>query len=353
MPTETPDPQAVQSAASNDVMNELISDAMQSSATPDAVPEPSASPEKPVEATPEAEAATATDAEGAAPAADPNAPQEVPAPSDGVPRFKFRGKEYTAEDLRNDPKLLADLATGANQQANFQSKYEKEAEERRAAEKRLQEIIELGLAQAREAQPASGQAPGSAPTQPQITPEQVTQYFANAVKQRVEQGFLPAEFVEIYPDLASQFVWFGARVEEMERREAIREERERGAAIDGERRAFHAYLESTTSAIANEHEFFSPLKDNETRAKFYQHLRKVNPQADALTPEFMKEQWIALNGQAVLEGQKATVAQEAAEAAKKRTRAQGAGSSPRPVPVPSTPLTGQAAHIADLIEGLV
>lgn len=275
----------------------------------------------------------------AAPAAPAPTEGSVPAtaePAAAPPKFKYRGREYTVEELVQQG-LLSDVLTSAEQLPHLQRKYMEALEQQRQA-----------------------QQPPQQPLQPQETPQQfqarLVAQFKPEIEQVVQSGFIESDFAELYPNAVAQMLWH---------RNGLREVLGKVAEIEGRLGSFTgkvsardemATINGRLDALAErgktpQGKIFAPLADPERRKAFLDFLTNPDeggdPDTRRLTPEFLARMWVAMNHEALLEATTQAVdAQNAANAAA-RARAAGDGRGARltaPAPQP-------VSHLDRMLEG--
>jgi hypothetical protein len=238
--------------------------------------------------------------------------------------FKYKGKEYSQQDLLNDPDLFNKVVTAANQQTHYQdlhleSKTKIEQIERKLAEREAAE-------QEWQRQQAEAAAAAGAPV---IKPEHVSAWTKDAIKGFVDDGWVEEDFAELYPNTMSSMAYLRDnmlgrlfRVEaalESYLQHAFQKERTETT------RGTWGQLNSAIDSVANEGGVFAPLTDNETRMNFLRRLQEtVNPEVEQLIqhPEIIRNLWIAENQEAFVQAaSKQRAAAEAAAAAKRRNAA--------------------------------
>ncbi len=276
------------------------------------------------------------------PAAEPARPEPTasapaasrpaePAPS-VPPKYKYRGREYTLDELVQHG-LLNDALTTAEQFPHLQKKY--------------QEVLE----QARQAQaPAPDrQVP------PSLTPEQIRAMYAGQIPQVVQAGFLEGDLAELYPNTVAQMLFHRDLL--YDARRAIAEVQAQVAQLTGRtvRGDAQAVLDRTLDALTTRDAIYAPLKEPETRRGFLDYLRRLDPQVARQTPEggieFDGEQlarlWVAYQHEAILAAARAAAEAERQRRDDERRRAAG---GPGPSARPATPVT-TPTHLDTLLEG--
>lgn len=251
-------------------------------------------------------------------------PSAAPAPAK-PPTFKFRGRDYSVEDLVQHG-LLADALTTAEQFPHLQKKY--------------QEVLE----QARQ-QPAQPVAPPPQP-KPQA---QIRAEYAGEVSRAVQQGYIESDFAQLYPDFASQAMMHVSMLYDLAG--AMRGLRDKVDSLGGQTTAKDAIakLNGTLDQVAGKGEPWAWLKDPKERTGFLDYLGTVNPLVEQLTPEFLSQQAVAYKADAFLEATRQTAERQQHQRDDARRKAAGDGRGSRPTATPAPTPT----HLDTLLEGLV
>jgi hypothetical protein len=256
-----------------------------------------------------------------APAAEPPPIDETEPPA---PRYKYRGQEYTREQLEQ---LLPAILTTAEQFPHLQEKYQGALEQ------------QLQLQQ----QP------------PALAQPEIRMRYAGEVHRAVKDGYIESDFAELYPDFAAQAMMHRDLLYNMHRTvQALQQE---VGGYTGRQRAEEgrSKLDTALDGLATHglnglgQEVFAPLQQPAEREGFFQFLLQLNPTVDKLTPEFLGRQWIAYKGDALLTAANAAAAAQQAQRGQAIRQAQGGGRSARPAAPPVQP----KSHLDSLMEDVL
>ncbi len=269
----------------------------------------------------ELQASETESAPAAAPAAKPNA---VTSP-DGT-KFKFKGKEYTHEELLRDPRAVNALIQTYEQFPHLQSKYTQSLETIRAIQERQMEAP--AAQQGGRSDVASQAGPQATPAQLQA---QMRAMYHDKAKEAASQGFLEKDFVEDYPDLASHFM---RGLERIARGEAVISQlmqQTAGERMSREVADYQGSFARVLDNVAERGDLYSNLKDPGAREGFYNYMQALNPSAaQAIDPEFVSAQWIAFNRDVIVQAQQARSQQVSQQKRTQRVAARGEGTAVRP-----------------------
>jgi hypothetical protein len=218
--------------------------------------------------------------------------------------LKYKGKEYSWQDLMQDEELRTKVFTGANQQSHFQSLYEQKMAEADAYRRQLEEHQRaMERAQAEQQRYQQGQQP----QQPVVPPELLAKAYKPQIEEMIKGGYLEEDLLEFYPNTAAGIMYLRenllSRIGQLEA--AIGEivgTAERQSITQTKRQAIQM-IERQFDALASRGDLFEPLSDPQVRAEFVQHLRETtNPPVQRLldNPEILKNEWIAYNHEALM-----------------------------------------------------
>lgn len=255
-------------------------------------------------------------------------PQEAQPPATKI--YKYRGKDYTAEQLVEQG-ILEDALTSAEQLPHYQQLYLEKLEAERQAQ----------------AQPQ----PQAQPEPQRITPDQILRAYEPVARQTAEMGFIEPDFVEAWPNMAAALMFHRDMVYDMRRALEGVLSYVNQQASGNFRQSFLSGLESTLNELSTEGEHYALLKDRQTRSGFYEYLRTLDVPVSSVNKQFLAKQWLAYNSDAMLEA--ITAAEQDRRAVEKRKAAQSAGeaaSSAKTKPV-TPPVGTQQEHIDDMLEG--
>lgn len=248
----------------------------------------------------------------------PAAPEPEPTPEPATKMYKIRGKEYTLEQI-SEFGLLDDLTQTYEQFPHLQTKYQDLLETtRREPEDRKRD----------QGEPAAGETP---PPARAYTAQEIDLAVEPAMKHALEQGYLTEDFAQLYPREVKQFLFSNSMLFDV-RNEVLRLG-SRVDALDGVNTAqkVDTRLDSLIDGLASDKdEIFHSVKDPEIRQGFRDFLMKVNPFEDQLNEEFVRGQYYAYNGPAILAAQRSTVTKTREEGDRKRIEAKGERSGARP-----------------------
>lgn len=273
-------------------------------------------------------------------------------------KIKFRGQEYSQEDLIRDPKLLNDLVTAANQQTHYQELHGENKKRLEEMQAKIEEFNQFREMQVQQAEQARREAEALQQQQPQLTPQQLQQHWQPHLDKLAEDGWIEDDIAQLYPNFASGALTF--REEVAQRLAQIEgalgqvsgvfqqaQEQQKVQAASSVMDRIKAHL----TKISQEGEIFAPLADPEKQIEFLSQIRdRLNPPVELLlnNPDIMREYWVGSNHETVL----ASVAQakQNSNATKQRQRslAAGEGSSARPAAAAPRALPGEEEGWADL-----
>ena len=343
----------------DDGLGDLVEDFQQADA---AVVEP----ESPEQTAPESQQPEGQQANAQAPEEAQEPEPETEPEGQGEPEpepeqtFKYRGKEYSFEDLRKDPDLFTKVITGANQQSHYQELYEKqkqEAEEltrrvqQEAYERQQQVLYEQRLAAQRQQQQQAQQQGGG------FTPDILKGHYGRQLDGMVKEGWIEEDVKELYPNVATGMLYL---------RDTLLNEvamlKQQVAGLMGYTQ--QQYSEATKSHVRNtingifneiaaEGGIFEPLKDRQTRNEFIRELQStVNPEIKAIieNPNILRNLWVARNHQTILKAaeQQRAAAQTVATQKRRLSAAEAPGTKASPARPQKKPTPGEEEGWADL-----
>jgi hypothetical protein len=288
-------------------LDTLVSDAPRSEPTPD----------QPVDPPAAAPAPTPVPVEPVASAAVPSAP---------VQKYKYRGREYTAEELVKQG-LLEDVLTSAEQLPHLQKKH-------------LETLEKLTQQQQPPAQPQA--------EQPSITQAQIRAHYQSHIAEAVKQGYIEPDFADLYPDAVSQMLWHRDQLYQVKGQLAELAQGFSGTTRKSEAQTSMTGVQTNLDALAGQDAIYAPLKDSTEREGFLTWLTKeIDPPVKLMTPEWLGRQWMAYKSEAFL-----GVTRQANDAQKRadedaRRRAAGDGRGSRP----AAPATTTPTHLDSLVAG--
>lgn len=266
--------------------------------------------------------------------------------------FKYRGKEYSFDDLQKDQDLFTKVITGANQQSHYQELYEKQRQEATALQQQMQQFAYQQQLEAQQRAMAQQQD-----TTGGITPDVVKGHYNRQLDTMVKEGWIEEDIKELYPNVATGMLFLrdtllnevaalkrqvadltgysqGQYQEQVHRQQEITKQQVRSV------------IENIFNNIAAEGGIFEPLKDKSVRTEFIHELQQtVNPEIQAIIehPTILRDLWIAKNHATILQAAKVQSDATKAVTEKKRrmasAEAQGSASSGRKgsnKPVPGT-----------------
>jgi len=223
-------------------------------------------------------------------------------------------QELTMEEIVENG-YLEKIITTANQFPGLQKKYQENLE--RIAAKEVDKPAETAVAK-----PAP------------ISQEQIRNAYLPVAKASVEQGYLEPDFVEAYPDVATNLMYYRDRMESAEEKlgyviQWIKEEADGKSATK-----VQTLLQTTIDKIAEKGQgedgdpLFKPLTDPQVRSEFANWLiTDVDPKVGSLTTVNMEKFWFAFNAKEIVNYTRETT--EKAKEKKPRPRAAHDGSTSR------------------------
>lgn len=266
--------------------------------------------------------------------------------------FKYRGKEYSFEDLQKDQDLFTKVITGANQQSHYQELYEKQRQESAALQQQMQQLAyQQQLEQQQLQQMARQEQAGT------ISPDVVKGHYNKQLDMMVKEGWIEEDIKELYPNVATGMLFLRDtllnEVAALKRQvadlsgytnhqyqESVKQQQE------VTKQQVRSVIENIFNNIAAEGGIFEPLKDRSVRTEFIHELQQtVNPEIQAIIehPTILRDLWIAKNHATILQAAQAQKKVAQANIEKKRrlasAEAQGSASSSRrggSKPVPGT-----------------
>lgn len=255
----------------SDLIDDIVDEEPDESPVEDGEPEPE----------PEAEEAEAEESAGEP---EPSDEEEAEEPV----KFKYKGKEYSLEDLKADKKLREKFVTGANQQSHFQELYEEQRRKAEEAEKKITQIEQYMIQRQQQAQQA--QQAQQRPQQPQITPHILKSAYERSMDEMSEGGWIEEDLKEMYPNTVSGILYLR---DQLLSRIGVLEQAVGGLASHTQAKENSSVRESTWSRIhsnfdrvAAEGGMFEALADQQTRQDFLTYLEQtVNPEIQALVSE--------------------------------------------------------------------
>jgi hypothetical protein len=299
----------------------------------------------------DAEPASTSEGEPSAELAEPETETEPQAAAQAQPqvtqsatggKFKFKGKEYTHEELLRDPRAVNALIQTYEQFPHLQSKYTQALETVRA-------IQEQQIRQA----PQQGRSDVQQQAGPQVTPAQLQAQmramYHDKAKQAAAEGFLEKDFVEDYPDLASHIMRGLERISRGEAVIAQMMQQTAGERMSREQADYSGAFTRALDAVAERGDMYANLKDPAARDGFFNYMQQLNPSAaQAIDPEFLSAQWIAFNRDVIVQAQQARNQQLSATRKSQRVAARGEGTAVRPAGAGATKTT-LPGSITDLL----
>lgn len=263
---------------------------------------------------------------------EPQASDEAPQAAQAEPKatvtqadgskFKFKGKEYTHEELLRDPRAVNALLQTYEQFPHLQAKYTQALETVRAIQERQM---------ATPAQPQSPQAQAGPQATPAQLQAQMRAMYHDKAKEAAAQGFLEKDFVEDYPDLASHIMRGLERISRAEQIVLQLTQSTQGERQAREQAGYQDTFSRVLDSVAERGELYANLKDPGARDGFFQYMQALNPSAaQAIDPEFVSAQWIAFNRDIIVQAQQARNQQVTAQKRSQRVAARGEGTAVRP-----------------------
>jgi hypothetical protein len=292
------------------------------------------------EAEPEQEQSADTDAPQAAPKAQPAA--AAPAQT----KLKFKGREFSHEELVQDPRILNALVQTSEQFPALQRKYV-ELLERLEQGGGRQSVPEAP--RGRQEQPAD-----AAPVNPAVLQAGVRAKYLDTARQLASQGFIEKDLVEDYPDFVANILGALERLSQVERGLVGFWQSSQGEREQQIRQSYEREFYSNLDAVAARGGMFEGLKDDNVRGEFIQYLRTIDaPASEAKKQEFLMGQFLAYSRDAILAAQEAAASRAAAESTQRRRMARGEGPARRPSgPPPGGPAEAPTVgSIEDLLSG--
>lgn len=204
-------------------------------------------------------------------------------------KFKYRGREMTAEDLTKRPELLNALIQTAEQFPALQKKHV--------------ELLEA-VAASKNAPPAKPEPPAATEQpQPRITPEALAAHYKSDIEFLVKEGFIEADFPVAYPGVAAAMAHLRATIDD-----AIVKLNHAIDWIDAERemrnaRKAESILDDAIDKVAaKKGEPYQGLRDENMRAEFKKWIKKdVDPKVGSINEEMIDKLWFAFNADVILE----------------------------------------------------
>jgi len=259
---------------------------------------------------------------------EPDKVEPEPKPDPVIPEpklYKFRGKEYTADQLIAQG-LLEDALTSAEQMPHYQRKYETLLEQQRMAP----------------AEPAQPQ-----PQQPRITPEQIVSHYSPIADQAVNEGWIEPEMMTVFPKFTTNMMYYRDTINQLQQVVGLLANREQQRDLSGLRERVDGFIENTCLGLSNKAKHFELLKEDNVRSDFREYLYKLDPKVDSLNEDYIRTQWLAYNSEALIEALRTSNAQTQAAQDTKRRLAKGEGAgSPRTIEPKK-----EETHIDSLLEG--
>ncbi len=276
--------------------------------------------------------------------------------------YKYKGKEYTWEELSANPKLRQDIFTAANQQSNYQKLHGENKETIKSLEQQLQEFLERDQQERsyREQQIAEQrarqQAEQAAANAPRVTPDMLNAQYETVREDLKKDGWLEEDIVDLYPNAATGVL---AMRDELYSRLAVLENALSSVLQETSTSRQKTAVQTTMGTINSHFDslaaqggIFEPLKDQETRINFLKHLRDtLNPPVQHLVnnPDILRDAWVGHNHQALIESVEKAKRAESRKIANDRRLASGEGGGSRPSSVGNkSPIPGEAEGWADL-----
>lgn len=308
--TAPPQQDGPSSGAEADHLADLIGDALPTASEPSEPSEPTA-PAK------SAEPAATTPTEPSAPAS----------PEPPASKFKYQGREYTADELLKSPDLLTAIITSAEQFPHLQKKY-------------------LETLEQRQPQPPQPQTPAQAQPSPAQFRAALRTRYDPEVQELVKNDLIEADAAELYPNLIAQGLYLRDQILGVAQQLGIVSDQVNGFTGKASAKDTMTKVHADLDLLATEGSIYEGLKDAEKRGKFLDYIaNELNPTVDRVTPDFLRRMWLAHNGEALV-----TVARQAGEAQRKadqaiRARAAGDGRGARPMASVPQPVS----HLDSLI----
>lgn len=291
-------------------VSELTSDVLDNGSP--STSEPSQAPAEPSQ--PSASVATDTSQPAATAPAQPAQAAQPAQPAQPAKTFKYLGREYTSEQIANDPSLLTAIVTSANQLP--------------AQSQKVQELLEAIVKSKLGAEPAA-RPEAQTVAAPTLTQASVRAAFDGAVKQAVAAGYISDDFTQLYPDESSQMMLHRDLLYDV--REAVRGILERSNAQEGNRvvESVNADFSRAVDSLAGIDEVYGPLRDPGVKGAFMDFVRGLDPKVGQVKDiATLGRFWAAYNNDAYIAAQRAARAASVAQPARPGSAA--VASSPRP-----------------------
>lgn len=347
----------VNDAADDDGMDDLLIEAGLSPEEPegDQPPTPDSEDKSGEQPTGDSDDAPKDEADDKDAEKDPGSDDEAEKPADSPedsededPKFKYKGKEYTLDDLRKDKKLFAKVFTSAEQQTHFQELHnteKQEVESLKAQVAALQQVEVQRQAAAQQPSPEEAAAAGPSPDQLRASYDPVTD-------EMIKDGWIEADMNELYPNAVAGVVSLRdeafTRIAQIEAALGQIVQQQQGRQVVETQQTVFGKINGIFDNLSSQGGIFAPLESQETRQQFLTHLEKtLNPEVDTLLsdPSVLRDLWIGHNHQKLIEATEAKNAAKIAALEAKRVETatqmavgEGGGVSPSSGP-PTAPKT--------------
>jgi hypothetical protein len=223
--------------------------------------------------------------EGTTPEPEVKGQEPEPTPETAEPEPEKKEGEPASEPPVVDEAAEL-LKTYKEQLGHFQKLYEERDKELKAERERA----------------AAAQPPPKQAGPPQLTQAQIREHYIPEVQKTVEQGYMSPEFVQSFPDEATQMLYhrdiiYGLVKRVTEVVNFLNTQHQQGQAGQAD-----TMLNGLFDAVVKEKgEFFKPLATPEVREGFKKYLTELNPYTEQLNPDFIARQYLAYNQDAILE----------------------------------------------------
>lgn len=249
--------------------------------------------------------------------------------------YRYKGKEYSKDDLLSDPTLLDNLITAANQQTHYQDLH---GQSKATIDEMQAQINMLGQAE-QQRQAHDAQTQWTAVEADPAMPQKLTDAYAPAIKELVKTGWVEEDIAELYPGAVANFLALrdgtGARIQQLENvigsliqttetTQEYTQNVQRREAVDTVASEFNNIF----NTVASEGGIFEPLTKPEVRQEFLAELEQtMNPQVNYLLsdPAVLRSLWIAKNHKPLMDAASTMRQQEASRLEQSRRFAAGEG----------------------------
>lgn len=266
------------------------------------------------------------------PVAQPRKAERAVAPVVAEQKLKYRGREYTPEDLVKNPALLEAILQSAEQFPHIQQKY-------------------LDVLEKQRNQPAAQPSPVQAGGQAQqggINPQRILQEFLPEAQAMEQAGYFDPGFTEANPLLAANLTGYRKVLENVatvvDQMRAERQGQQQYQQVSQVAQSLDRGIDSLPTLGQQ----FKPLENPEVRNAFREFLiNDLNPETSKITgekgQEFLARAYFAFSYQAIAaqQQQQATQAQNARTVT--RRNAAGEAGSARPTTVATDPWANELA----------